>query len=62
MPQKLFTDGFFQTMLKSGKPTCRVSLPELFHLNIQWETEGKAAKSSRMNLDIVISSNMTYNI
>lgn len=49
-------------MLKSGKPTCGVSLPELFHLNIQWETEGKAAKSSWMNLDIVISSNMTYNI
>lgn len=38
MPQKLFTDGFFQTMLKSGKLTYGVSPPELFHLNIQWET------------------------
>lgn len=60
MPQKLFIDGFFQTMLKSGKLTWGLSLPELFFLLFPFPM-GEATKSSWMNLGAVISSDITYN-
>lgn len=60
MPQKLFTDGFFQTMLKSGKLTCGLSLPELLYLLFPFPM-GEATKRRWMNLDVVITSSITYN-